>query len=128
MKLILHLPPSLYMAGFILFQVCGSLLLRVASQRTGFAAVALFLFGNTVGFCGATCLTLALRTEHPNLTFALCQGGAFCVLQLACYLAFRIPLRSAQWLGVAFIAIGVICLQWNGAPAKPHPQLVAQNP
>ena len=88
MKQVLQLPPWLYMVGFIMFQVSGSLLLRVASQRTGSAAVGLFFFGNTVGFCGATCLTLALRTQHPNLTFALCQGGAFCVLQLACYVAF----------------------------------------
>ena len=85
MKQVLQLPPWLFMVGFIMFQVSGSLLLRVASQRTGSTAVGLFFFGNTVGFCGVTCLTLALRTQHPNLTFALCQGGAFCVLQLACY-------------------------------------------
>ncbi len=127
MKQVLQLPPWLYMVGFIMFQVSGSLLLRVASQRTGSAAVGLFFFGNAVGFCGATCLTLALRTQHPNLTFALCQGGAFCVLQLACYWAFRIPLRPAQWIGVAFIAAGVVCVQWNGVAAKLHPQAVAQN-
>jgi multidrug transporter EmrE-like cation transporter len=127
MRQVLQLPPWLYMAGFIMFQVSGSLLLRVASQRTGSAAVGLFFFGNTVGFCGATCLTLALRTQHPNLTFALCQGGAFCVLQLACYWAFRIPLRPAQWIGVAFIAAGVVCVQWNRAALKLHPQAIAQN-
>ena len=128
MKQVLQLPPGLCMVGFILFQVCGSLFLRIASQRTGSAAVGLFLLGNTIGFCGATCLTLALRTQHPNLTFALCQGGAFCVLQLACYLAFRIPLRPAQWIGVAFIAAGVFCVQWNGSAAtRLHPQAIAQN-
>lgn len=120
MKQLLQLPPWLYMVAFVIFQVGGSLLLRVASQRTGEAAVGLFFLGNAVGFCGATCLTLALRTEHPNLTFALCQGGAFCVLQLACYWAFRIPLRSAQWVGVALIAAGVVCVQLNGAVGKPH--------
>ena len=72
MKQVLQLPPWLYMVAFVIFQVGGSLLLRVASQRTGEAAVGLFFLGNAVGFCGATCLTLALRTEHPNLTFALC--------------------------------------------------------
>ncbi|HTS17665.1 MAG TPA: hypothetical protein VMP11_08840 [Verrucomicrobiae bacterium] len=127
MKQVLQLPPWLYMAGFIVFQVCGSLLLRVASQRAGSPAVVLFFFGNMVGFCGATCLTLALRTQHPNLTFALCQGGAFCVLQLACYLAFRIPLQPAQWLGVVFIAAGVVCVQWNGAAMRLHPQTVVQS-
>ena len=127
MKQVLQLPPWLYMVGFIMFQVSGSLLLRVASQRAGSGAVGLFFFGNTVGFCGATCLTLALRTQHPNLTFALCQGGSFCVLQLACYWAFRIPLRPAQWIGVAFIAAGVVCVQWNGVAAKLHLQTVAQN-
>src|SRR5271154_6342883 len=71
MKQVLQLPPWLYMMAFIVFQVGGSLLLRVASQRTGETAVGLFFVGNAVGFCGATCLTLALRTEHPNLAFAL---------------------------------------------------------
>jgi len=127
MKQVLQLPPWLYMTGFIMFQVSGSLLLRMASQRAGSAAVALFFFGNAVGFCGVTCMTLILRTQNPNLTFALCQGGAFCVLQLACYFAFRIPLRPAQWIGVAFIAAGIICVQWNGAVAKLHPQAMAQN-
>jgi multidrug transporter EmrE-like cation transporter len=127
MKQVLQLPPWLYMVAFIIFQVGGSLLLRVASQRTGEAAVGLFFLGNAVGFCGATCLTLALRTQHPNLTFALCQGGAFCVLQLACYLAFRIPLRPAQWIGVAFIAAGVVCVQMNGMAGKPNLVPAAQN-
>jgi len=127
MKQVLQLPPWLYMVAFIIFQVGGSLLLRVASQRTGEAAVGLFFLGNAVGFCGATCLTLALRTEHPNLTFALCQGGAFCVLQLACYLVFRIPLRSAQWIGVALIAAGVVCVQMNGMVGKTHLEPAAQN-
>ncbi len=127
MKQVLQLPPWLYMVGFIMFQVSGSLLLRVASQQTGWTWVRWFFAGNIVGLCGVTCLTLALRTQHPNLTFAVCQGGAFCVLQLACYLAFRIPLRPAQWIGVAFIAAGVVCVQWNSAAARLHPQAIAQN-
>lgn len=127
MKLVLQLPPWLFMAGFIMFQVCGSLLLRVASQRNGWPAFGWFSLGNIVGLCGVTCLTLTLRTQHPNLAFAVCQGGAFCVLQLACYLAFRIPLRPTQWIGVAFIAVGVFCVQWNGAAARLHPQAIARN-
>jgi multidrug transporter EmrE-like cation transporter len=126
MKQVLQLPPWLFMAGFIMFQVSGSLLLRVASQRIGWPAFGWFAAGNIVGLCGVTCLTLTLRTQNPNLTFALCQGGAFCVLQFACYLAFRIPLRPVQWIGVAFIAAGVICVQWNSAAAKLHPQAMAQ--
>jgi len=49
MKQLLQLPPWLYMIGFILFQVSGSLLLRVASQRTGWPAFGWFSFGNIVG-------------------------------------------------------------------------------
>ena len=127
MKQVLQLPSGVYMLAFIVFQVCGSLLLRVASQRTGAAAVGWFFLGNAIGFCGVTCLTLALRTEHPNLTFALCQGSAFCVLQLACYLVFRIPLRPAQWVGVAFIAAGVVCVQLNGMAGKTPTAAVARN-
>ena len=126
MKQVLQLQPWAYMLAFVMFQVCGSLLLRVSSQRTGAAAVGWFVFGNGVGFCGATCLTLALRTEHPNLTFALCQGVAFCVLQLASYWVFQIPLRPAQWVGIAFIAAGVVCVQLNGVVGKPHPQSAPQ--
>jgi len=127
MKQVLQLPPWSYMVAFVFFQVGGSLLLRVASQRTGEAAVGLFILGNAVGFCGATCLTLALRTEHPNLTFALCQGGAFCVLQLASYWIFRIPLRSAQWIGVVLIAAGVVCVQLKGSGGTPHPASTLPN-
>ena len=128
MKQVLQLPPWAYMLGFVVFQVSGSLLLRAASQRTGTTAVGIFFLGNAVGFCGATCLTLALRTEHPNLTFALCQGLAFCILQLASYCVFQIPVRPAQWIGIAFIAGGVVCVQLNGAVGKPHPESAAKSP
>jgi multidrug transporter EmrE-like cation transporter len=113
MKHIAQLPAWFYMTGFVAFQVGGSMLLRVASQRTGGEAIGLFFLGNLVGFCGATFLTLALRTQHPNLTFAICQGGAFCILQLACYAVFRVPMTSAQWVGVALIACGILSLQFS---------------
>jgi multidrug transporter EmrE-like cation transporter len=120
-KQVLQLPPWVCMVGFIMFQVSGSLLLRVSSQRAGWVAFGWFSLGNIVGLCGVTCMTLALRTQNPNLTFALCQGGAFCVLQLVCYMVFRIPLRPAQWIGVAFIAVGVVCVQMNGLSRSHSP-------
>lgn len=103
-----------FVAGFVVFQVNGSLCLRMAAERTGVNALAFFAAGNVIGLCGTIFLTLALRGQNPNVIFALCQGLGFCVLQLAAYFLFRVPLSPFQWLGVSLIAGGVVCLQFRG--------------
>ena len=98
-------------AAFIAFSVTGSLLLRVAGQHNGWTAVAIFFAGNISGFVAATLLTLTLRGRHPNLIYAFCLGGGFCVLQLMSRLLFTMPLASWQWFGVGLIAAGIVLLQ-----------------
>ena len=80
MKQVLQLPPWVYMLGFVMFQVSGSLLLRVASQRTGPAAVGLFFLGNAVGFCGAGHVALhafvgLMQQLRANLQLLLIAHG-----------------------------------------------------
>lgn len=108
---ILQMPNAFFVLAFIAFSVSGSLCLRVAGDRGGAQGIYFFAAGNVIGFIGTIFLTLALRAHQPNITYALCQGGAFCVLQLAAFLIFRVPLTTVQWLGVSLIACGVCCVQ-----------------
>ncbi len=110
-EFVLQLPAGVLVPAFIAFSVTGSLCLKLASQRSGLPAVAVFMAGNVIGFCAATLLTLTLRGRNPNLIYALCLGGGFCTLQLASWLIFRMPLAPAQWMGVGLIAGGMILLQ-----------------
>jgi multidrug transporter EmrE-like cation transporter len=107
------LTTALCIIGFIVFQVSGSLCLRMASERSGLSAFYFFAAGNAVGFVGTVFLTLALRGQQPNLIYALCQGGGFCALQLAAYLLFSMPLSTIQWCGIGLIASGVVCVQFR---------------
>jgi len=103
-----------FVIGFVAFQVNGSLCLRMAAERTGVGALAFFAAGNVIGFCGTVFLTLALpRSESERHLLAL-SGLGFCVLQLAAYFLFRVPLSPLQWFGVSLIAGGVVCLQFRG--------------
>ena len=97
--------------AFITFSVAGSLLLRVAGQHQGWPAVLIFILGNISGFVAATTLTLTLRGRHPNLIFAVCLGGGFCILQLLSRVLFKMPLTTWQWFGIGLIATGMLCLQ-----------------
>ena len=98
-------------ATFIAFSVTGSLLLRVAGQQQSWKAVLFFILGNLSGFVAATTLALTLRGRHPNLIYALCLGGGFCILQLMSRVIFKMPLTTCQWLGIGLIAVGMWCLQ-----------------
>ena len=102
--------------AFIMFSVTGNLLLRVAGQHHGWQAVMIFIIGNISGFVAAITLTLTLRGRHPNLIYALCLGGGFCLLQLMSRVCFQVPLTTWQWLGVALIGAGVLCLQVRVLP------------
>lgn len=102
--------------AFITFSVTGSLLLRVAGQHHGWKAVLIFLIGNISGFVAATTLTLTLRGRHPNLIYAFCLGGGFCILQLMSRMVFKIPLTTCQWFGISLIVMGMLCLQIRSTP------------
>ena len=102
---------ALYVAGFVLGQVGASLSFKMAATRDGMPALWWFVAGNIVGFACPVCLTLALKAAHANVVYALCFGISFCLLQIAAWSIFRQPLSTAQWSGVALIAIGIVLLQ-----------------
>ena len=102
---------GIYILGFIAAQVSSSICFRFVAERSGSPAVWLFVAGNLIGFFCTVFLTLALKGQHPNIIYALCTGGGFCVLQLASFLIFRMPLSSYQWAGIALIVCGMIVLQ-----------------
>jgi multidrug transporter EmrE-like cation transporter len=99
--------------AFILASVGSGLLFRVAAQLAGRTAILYFILGNCVGLVVSISLTLALRGTNSNLIYAICLGGAFCALQLASMLLFKQPLSIVQWVGVAFVAIGLVLLTLN---------------
>lgn len=106
--------------GFVTFYTGDNVCLRLASERSGWPWFWWFAAGNALGFVATLMLTLALRAQHPNLIFALAQGGGFCVLQLTAFYLFRIPLSPWQWLGIALIAVGIMLVQ-----TRPPAQRVA---
>ncbi len=96
--------------GFILSQTSAFLILRFASQNTGFKMVAIFLIGTTIGTGSPICMTIALRNSNPNLIYAACIGGSFFVLQVASSFIFRNPLTGMQWAGVLLVGSGLLLL------------------
>ena len=98
---------------FIVASVGSSLLFRVAAQHTGRTTILYFVLGNLAGLSVSISLTLALRGTNPNVIYALCLGGTFCVLQLASAWLFKQPLSPVQWVGVAFVAGGLALLPFK---------------
>jgi len=109
----------LLLVGFVAFYTGDNVCLRYASERVGWAWFGWFAAGNALGFIATLMLTLALRAQHPNIIFALAQGGGFCVLQLTAFWLFRIPLSPLQWVGVGLIAAGILCVQLRPPLAAP---------
>ena len=52
--------------------------------------------GNCVGLAVSISRTLALRGANPNLIYAMCLGGAFCVLQRVALFLFKQPLSQCN--------------------------------
>ena len=101
----------LMILGFVAFYTGDNVCLRVSSERTGATAFWWFAAGNVLGFIATVMLTFALKSQNPNIIFALAQGGGFCVLQLTAFYLFRVPLTPLQWIGVSLIALGVVFVQ-----------------
>ena len=99
--------------AFILASVGSSLLFRMAAQHAGRTMIVYFILGNCVGLAVSISLTLALRGTNPNLIYAMCLGGAFCLVQLASTLLFKQPLSPVQWVGVALVVSGLVLLPLN---------------
>jgi multidrug transporter EmrE-like cation transporter len=101
----------LCVAGFIAGNVGSSILFKYAADAKGSAALWRFVIGNLIGFIAPIALTFALKRSNPNLTYALCYGGAFAALQLASWKLFNQPLSVIQWAGVGLVGVGILLLQ-----------------
>ncbi|HIC93911.1 MAG TPA: hypothetical protein EYP09_06660 [Anaerolineae bacterium] len=65
--------------------------------------------GNALGFLGVLTLTLLLRLMPLHLAYALTYGLSFVGVQVVgARLFFREAIAPVQWLGIAFIAVGIV--------------------
>lgn len=102
----------LLIAGYIVCFLGVNLAMKAAAQHDGTPAYWWwFVGGNIVGFFCTVFMAMALRGQNPNLIYALCIGGGFCLLQIASLLVFKDALTFWQWLGIGLVGIGIICLQ-----------------
>ena len=70
-----------------------------------------FIAGNIIGVLGPIALTFALKILNPNVTYALCYGTAFAVLQIVAWRLFQQPLSNWQVAGIVCVGVGVCLLQ-----------------
>jgi multidrug transporter EmrE-like cation transporter len=103
---------ALPILGYIIAFLGVNLAMKFASLRAGSSGFWWwFIGGNFIGFFCTVFLTRALKFQHPNVVYALCVGGGFCLLQFACYFLFKEPLTFWQWLGIGLVVLGTLCLQ-----------------
>jgi multidrug transporter EmrE-like cation transporter len=101
---------AFYVLLFVTGTVLSSIEFKFAAEHTGRKALWHFISGNLIGVLGPIALTLALRVLNPNVTYALCYGTAFAVLQLVAWRVFHQPLSHWQVAGIVFVGIGVSLL------------------
>ena len=78
-----------------------------------------FIVGNTLGVTSTWFLMLLLhRLTNANVGLALATGGAFLFGQLAIALCFRSHLNVVQYVGVAAILAGMLCVCLGATPEK----------
>jgi multidrug transporter EmrE-like cation transporter len=101
-------------AFYVFLFSCGTVLssieFKFAAEKTGRNALWHFVAGNLIGVLGPISLTLALKLLNPNVTYALCYGTAFAVLQLVAWRLFHQPLTHWQIAGIICVGIGVCLL------------------
>jgi multidrug transporter EmrE-like cation transporter len=109
-------PPS---AGFLALQVVANLFFAWGG-RTPDRWLACFVLGNAAGVSSIWFMTRIYAAMQPNVAMAAAGGGAFVLVQLALYSAFRQRLTGLQLLGLAAIAAGILLVSWH-APAAGRP-------
>lgn len=102
---------AFYVLLFIAGTVLSSIEFKFAAENSGRKAVWHFIGGNIIGVLGPIALTLALRKLNPNITYALCYGTAFAVLQVVAWRLFRQPMSQWQIAGIILVGVGVCLLQ-----------------
>ena len=108
---LVDLRTGLLILGYFAAFLGVNISMKIAVQKTGAGFWYWFIGGNVVGFFCTIAMTLALKDQNPNLIYALCIGGGFCLLQVASFLIFKQPLGLWQWIGVVLVGVGIICLQ-----------------
>lgn len=109
---LVDLRTGLLILGYFAAFIGVNLSMKLASHKTGMPAYWWwFIGGNVVGFFCTVFMVQAIKGQNPNLIYALCIGGGFCLLQIASFLLFREALSAWQWTGVALVGAGIICLQ-----------------
>lgn len=101
---------AFYVLLFVAGTVLSSIEFKFAAEHTGRKALLHFIGGNLIGVLGPIALTLALRVLNPNVTYALCYGTAFAVLQLVAWRLFHQPLSQWQVAGIVLVGVGVCLL------------------
>ena len=108
----LDLRTSLWILAYFVAFLGVNISIKIAVEKTSrFEFWCWFIGGNVVGFFCTVAMTYALKSQNPNLIYALCIGGGFLLLQAASYVIFRQPIGPLHWVGVLLIGIGIICLQ-----------------
>ena len=91
---------------FFLMQVIAALLFKWGSSATH-----LYWWGFGLGnFFGATSIMMLInvyKVLNPNITLAICTGGAFLLTQLALSIVFKNPIGPLPSLGVLMIVGGI---------------------
>ncbi|HEY6228478.1 MAG TPA: hypothetical protein VI282_15270 [Verrucomicrobiae bacterium] len=107
---------AFYVVMFAAGTVLSSIEFKYAAEHTGRKALWHFIGGNLIGVLGPIALTLALRVLNPNITYALCYGTAFAVLQVVAWRLFHQPLSQWQVAGIVLVGVGVCLLQIGPRP------------
>jgi drug/metabolite transporter (DMT)-like permease len=97
--------------AYALSMASSGLLFKQAWNQQGISWWICFLMGGVLG-CGCPlALIYALKLGNANITYALCNGLGFLMLQIGAIVFFHEFLGLWQWLGVVAIGAGIILLQ-----------------
>lgn len=98
---------------FWIMQVGAVLLFKYGATAPG-RWIPCFIAGNVLGATSTWFWMLLLKQMNANVALGLATGGAFLAAQVALALAFRSHLSSVQFLGIAAILGGMLCLCFGG--------------
>jgi multidrug transporter EmrE-like cation transporter len=73
-----------------------------------------FITGNVIGVTSTWFWMLLLKQMNANVALGLATGGVFLASQVALALVFRSHLTPVQFVGIAAILGGMLCLCFGG--------------
>jgi multidrug transporter EmrE-like cation transporter len=109
-------PPQWHMVllvvAYMSVNCIANLCFRLVVEPASALPIGYFIAGNGLGFVSTILLTLALKGQNPNIIYAICLGGGFCLLQVTSWFLFKSPLSPVQWAGITLVACGIFCLRY----------------